>query len=149
MNKKTISTCIVILLALFGSFFCYDQYQLNKPIEYTVNAKNTNINIVVRGQYDDGDLRTTVKVENGWFKPQVFNYLYMLEPYNKFITVYYEDENDNVICTEVFALRDFIEDSERNIFIAQKTKELNEKKRRKIKHSHIGYLGLHVKELVK
>ena len=147
--KKICSILAVIILAATVAFIGYDRYQLNKPIEYVVNAKNTNINIIVKGQYDDGDLRTTVKVKNGWFKPQVFNFLYMLEPYNKFITVYYEDEDDNVVCTEVFALRDFVEDSENGVFIAKKTKELNEKKRRKIKHSHIGYLGLHVKGLVK
>ena len=147
--KKICSILAVIILAVTVAFIGYDRYKLNKPIEYAVNVKNTNVNIVVRGQYDDGDLHTTVKIENGWFKPQVYNFLYMLEPYDKFITVYYEDEDDNVVCTEVFALKDFVENSEEDIFIAKKTKELNEKKRRKIKHSQISYLGLHVKELVR
>ena len=146
--KKICSILAVIILAVTVAFIGYDRYWLHKADEFTIVAKNTNINIVVKTQWDDGDLYTTVKVENGWFKQWVYNYIVMTEPYDDFITVFYIDKDDNVIHSVRFALKDFAETTEGNIYVARKTTELSEKKRRKIKQGNASYKGLFVKEII-
>ena len=150
MNKKTISTCIVILLSLFGLYCCYDYYQLYEPVEKTKLIQETGINLVAKAKYDDETMYVTVRVENGWLKKWAENYLLLTDMYGKdFVTVYLEDKDRDVIKKVEFSIKDFIEIPEEHVYIAKKSVEITAKKRRKIKQIGCSYRGLYSKELVR
>jgi hypothetical protein len=149
MKKKICSILVAIILALIVAFIGYDQYNLHKTVEKSKIVQETGVNIVVKSNYDDGELHTTVKIENGWFKQWAYNFLFASELYgDDFIVVYYEDNDGNVIKKVEFSIKDFAQNRYENYVMAKKTVEISAKKRKKIKDINCSYKGLHVKEII-
>lgn len=143
MMNKIVAILVAILATLFIG---YDIYKTSQPITRNITIPSTGVEIIAKGKYIEGNISTTVNVENGWFRPHI---LYILGNYDlkDFIIIKYVDSDDNEISEVRFNYSDFANNG--GIKTARSITNISRKMYRKIDHIYIITRALDHKELVR